>query len=82
METRTVTVSEKGQIAIPVGIRNGAGIEKGDVLVLVQDGERILIEKSKTVAKNVSTGFLKLKRELDRWDELSDEALINFEKKL
>lgn len=82
METRTVTVSDKGQIAIPVEMRNSIGISRGDTLVLVQDGERILVEKSKTVAKGVAKDFAKLKQELASWDNLSDEALDNFEAQL
>lgn len=32
MDTKVVTVSSKGQIALPVGMRDLLGIEKGDKL--------------------------------------------------
>lgn len=47
METKIVKVSDKGQIALPIGIRESAGIKKGDELLLIKKGRTILIEKIK-----------------------------------
>lgn len=47
METKIVKVTDKGQISIPVGIRESAGIEKGDELLMIKSGRVILIEKIK-----------------------------------
>jgi AbrB family looped-hinge helix DNA binding protein len=48
---RTITVSQKGQIAIPSDIRKEVGIKKGDELLLIQKDEKILIEKPMKVIK-------------------------------
>ncbi len=47
METKIVKVTDKGQISIPVSIRESVGIRKGDELLIVKSGRSILIEKIK-----------------------------------
>ncbi len=41
-----VKVSQKGQIAIPSEIQRDLGIKKGDELVLIRKGDKILLEKA------------------------------------
>lgn len=62
MSIATVTVSEKGQIAIPRGIREKMRIEKGDSLVIFQSGEGILLEKSQKVESKMKDDFKDLMR--------------------
>ena len=45
METRIVKVTDKGQISLPISIRESAGIKKGDELILIKKGKTILLEK-------------------------------------
>lgn len=45
MLVKTVKVSDKGQISIPSEIREEAGIKKNDELLIIQEGDKILIEK-------------------------------------
>ncbi|OGI15244.1 hypothetical protein A3K63_04205 [Candidatus Micrarchaeota archaeon RBG_16_49_10] len=45
MKVKTVKVSDKGQISIPADIRETIGIKKGDDLLVVQKGERIMLTK-------------------------------------
>ncbi|HLD16020.1 MAG TPA: AbrB/MazE/SpoVT family DNA-binding domain-containing protein [Candidatus Nanoarchaeia archaeon] len=47
METKIVKVTEKGQISIPISIRESTGIEKGDELLVIRSGKVILLEKIK-----------------------------------
>lgn len=47
METKIVKVSDKGQISIPVDVRESVGIKKGDELLMINDGSIILIERVK-----------------------------------
>jgi len=47
MIIKTVKVSDKGQIAIPLDIRKINGINKGDNLIIIQEKGKILIEKGK-----------------------------------
>jgi len=57
IELKTIKVSGKGQIAIPADIRKGIGIKKGDELLLVRKGKRIMLEKPEEFAKEVKKEF-------------------------
>jgi len=70
MLVKTVKVSDKGQIAIPVDVREETGIETGDELVLVQEGKKILLELSQNVSKSVKEDFSDLLK-------LSEKTLSN-----
>lgn len=50
---KIATVSDKGQISIPLDIRELMGIEKGDSLVLVADDKQIIVKKTKNLAKRI-----------------------------
>jgi AbrB family looped-hinge helix DNA binding protein len=70
---KTIRVSQKGQIAIPSDIRREVGIKKGDELLLVKRGKRIMLEKPEEFAK-------KTKREFDDFADLlywSEQRLKN-----
>jgi len=47
MEAKIVKVTDKGQISIPIGIRNSIGISNGDELFVMRDGETICLKKIK-----------------------------------
>ncbi len=81
MKLKTVKVSDKGQISIPSEIREEAGIERGDELVLIEDRGKILLEKVETASKEIKDDFkdllkfsehslkkLWLNKENDIWD--------------
>ena len=59
METTTVT--SKGQITIPLKIRQRLGIRKGSRVSFVLSGNHIELRVSKTPETVVSTGFGMLK---------------------
>ena len=48
MEAKIVKVTDKGQISLPISIRESAGIKKGDKLLIIKNGRTILLEKLKT----------------------------------
>jgi len=54
---KTVTVSEKGQIAIPFDIREAIGIHKGDELIIVESEGKILLERSQLISKQIKDDF-------------------------
>ncbi len=56
-EMGTVTVSEKGQLAIPVDIRRRLNIRKGEKLLIAVEGRKILIEKSEDLSKRMGKDF-------------------------
>ena len=45
VDTQTIKISEKGQIAIPKSIREELGLVKGDTLNIIRDGSIIILEK-------------------------------------
>ena len=82
LKFKTIKVSQKGQISIPADIRKEVGIKKGDELLLVKKGNRIMLEKSEKFAKKVKEEFddliywnekvlrrLWLNKEDEIWDE-------------
>ena len=50
---KTVSVSEKGQIAIPRDIQILLGIKKGDRLVLTTKNNKLLIQKATNLEKQM-----------------------------
>lgn len=54
---KIIKVSDKGQIAIPQIFREKLGITKGDDLVLLEIGGKLLIEKQQKVEKKLSEDF-------------------------
>nr|AQS33638.1 hypothetical protein [uncultured archaeon]AQS34293.1 hypothetical protein [uncultured archaeon]AQS34738.1 hypothetical protein [uncultured archaeon] len=86
MEIKTVRVSEKGQIAIPVSMRENIGIEQGDELLLVETEGKILIEKSKRVSQSMIDDFediLKYNEESlkEVWDNKEDSIWASYLRK-
>ena len=78
MNVKTIKVSEKGQIAIPVEIRESASIHTGDVLIMIQEGDKILLEKAEKLGKEVKDDFrdlllLSLPVMKKLWDNKEDE---------
>ncbi len=80
METiiKTIKVSDKGQIALPVEVRESADINVGDSLILIQKGKRIMIEKTEMIESKVKDDFKDLLKlsELslkDLWDNEYDD---------
>ncbi len=64
---KTVKVSDKGQIAIPTEIRDAIGITKGDDLILLEAGGKILIEKADRITEKVKEDF----RDIVKFNELA-----------
>ena len=57
MITKTIKVTDKGQISIPTSIRDIIEIEKGDELLIIENNGKILIEKVDNIAKNIIDDF-------------------------
>ncbi|MBT3691039.1 AbrB/MazE/SpoVT family DNA-binding domain-containing protein [Candidatus Woesearchaeota archaeon] len=54
---KTIKVSEKGQIAIPLDIREIAGINQGDELIVMESNGKILLEKTQKISKKMEDDF-------------------------
>lgn len=79
---KKVKVSDKGQISIPVDIQRQVGIKKGDELLLIRKGRKIVLEKLDKIAemleddladvRDVTEASLKqiwLRKEEDVWNQ-------------
>lgn len=79
---KKVKVSDKGQISIPTEVQREIGIKKGDELLLIRKGRRIVLEKPDRVIElledefayiqritEASLGLIWLKREEDIWNQ-------------
>ena len=80
-ELVTVKVSEKGQVVIPKDVREKLKLHKGDKLVILIEGEKMLIEKSKKTEKKIKDDFSDLLKasesSLDFWDKKKDAVWDN-----
>ena len=78
---KKVKVSDKGQISLPVEIQREAGIKKGDELLLIRKGQKIILERPERIVEvledefadlqeisEVSLRRLWLRRKEDVWD--------------
>ena len=65
---RKVKVTDKGQISIPVDVQRKIGISRGDELLLIAKGKRIVLEKPARVAEILEDEFADLQ-------VLGDESL-------
>lgn len=79
MLVKTVRVSDKGQISIPVDMRQLAGIHQGDDIILIQEGEKLLLEKATAVtcqAKKEFSGLLKHSERVAKklWSSKEDDV--------
>ena len=86
MEIKTVRVSEKGQIAIPISMRENVGIEQGDELLLVETEGKILIEKADRVSQSMKDDFkdiLKYNEDSlkEVWDNKEDDIWASYLRK-
>jgi AbrB family looped-hinge helix DNA binding protein len=57
LNMKTIKVSDKGQIAIPQAIREKAGIDRGDELVIIQTRGKILLEKAQKISNQMKEDF-------------------------
>lgn len=78
MISKTIRVSDKGQISIPSSIRDIIGIQKGDDLLLIENNGKIFIEKIDNISRKVVDDFsdlikFKEKSLAEVWDNQEDE---------
>jgi len=86
MIVKTVKVSDKGQIAIPQEIREEAGIEKGEELIILQDNGMILLEKAPRITAKMKDDFKDLLKFSEQslkkvWNNKSDDIWNEYLKK-
>lgn len=73
METKIIKVTDKGQISLPVGIRDSMNIEYGDELLITRANDVIIMKK---VKKEDFSDLLKHSEKTAKklWDNKEDEV--------
>lgn len=80
---KIVKVSDKGQIAIPKSLQFDLGIQKGDEVILIKIGGKLIIEKSTKVEKTFVDDFKDLlkisENSLDKiWNNKEDDIWSSY----
>ena len=68
-----VKVTAKGQIAIPIIIRESAQIKEGDSLLIVEKQGNILLKKTKSLDREITDDF----KDIVKFTELSLKKVWN-----
>lgn len=58
---KKIKVSQKGQIAIPAEIQRKLGIKKGDEVLIISNGEKIILEKPDKIETQLKDEFSDVK---------------------
>ncbi len=76
METRIIKVTDKGQISLPIGIRDSLKIKQGDELFITKNEDAIVIKK---VRREDFSYLLKHSEKVAKklWDNKEDEIWNN-----
>ena len=85
MYAKSVQITGKGQLVVPMEIRSSMGLEKGSKLIIIQSGEDILLKKPESFEAFVDEKFPGLKAATERvfgkvWEGEEDslwESYIN-----
>jgi AbrB family looped-hinge helix DNA binding protein len=67
LQFKKIKVSQKGQIVIPADIQRRMGIKKGDELLLVSKGKKIVLEKPDRILGRLTSEF----KDVEAFSELS-----------
>lgn len=77
----SATISEKGQFVIPKSLRDKMKLKKGDQLLIMYEGGKLLIEKSSTTKKRITDDFADLLKASEQttgfWNNEIDEVWNN-----
>ncbi len=76
MDVKIIKVTNKGQISLPVGIRNSLKIKQGDELVITRSEDSLIIKKIK---KEDFSDLLKHSEKVAKklWNNKEDEVWNN-----
>ena len=67
LQFKKIKVSQKGQIVIPADIQRRMGIKKGDELLLISKGKKIVLEKPDKIVTQLKSEF----KDVEAFSELS-----------
>ena len=76
METKIIKVTDKGQISLPVGLREGLKIKQGDDLIITRSENALILRK---IREEDFSDLLKHSESVAKkfWDNKEDEVWDN-----
>ncbi len=74
---RTISVSSKGQIVIPEEVREELKIKEGTKLVMIESGNKIILEKEADFLSSMKTALTAEEKEKLGWMILAERSLAN-----
>lgn len=79
LKFRSIKVSAKGQITLPSDIQREVGIRKGDEILLIRKGGKIILEKPEMAARKFKDEFRDVQSLSERslrklWQNKGDEV--------
>ena len=83
MLVKTVKITDKGQITLPADTMRAMNLRRGAELVLVQEGDRIVLVRASRVGKQIVDEFggweeLSAPAFAELWDNEADEVWNDF----
>ena len=70
MEFEIVKLSSKGQVVIPSELRNG--FNEGDKLLIIRNGDKIVIEKASEMDEKLNEDLEFAKRTAEAWKDIGE----------
>jgi AbrB family looped-hinge helix DNA binding protein len=74
MNIDIVRLSSKGQIVIPVSMRDG--FQKGDELVVIKDNDRLVIRKAEDLSGKMKDDLEFARRTEEAWQRIENKKFI------
>jgi len=69
------TLSSKGQIVIPLTMRQG--INEGDKMIIIRNGDQIILKKADNFSKNVEEDLEFARRTEEAWKRYEDGKFVS-----
>jgi len=69
------TLSSKGQIVIPLDMRHG--ISEGDKMIVIRNGDQIILKKADSFSKNVQEDLEFARRTEEAWKQYEQGKFIS-----
>ncbi|MHB8603141.1 MAG: AbrB/MazE/SpoVT family DNA-binding domain-containing protein [Nitrosotalea sp.] len=86
LKFRSIKVSAKGQITLPSDIQKEIGIKKGDEIILIRKGQKLVLVKPDRIAKSLQGEFADVQFQSEKslrklWLNKGDEIWNQYLKK-
>ena len=77
MDVALTKMSSKGQVVIPAGMRTG--IPEGEKLLIIQNGEQIIMKKASELDKNITEDIAFARKTEEAWTRIEERKSIKMD---